>query len=179
MSCDIVVSDLYYSLIVYGVQLGIGGLTNFSRRIEGGVIQNYERKIMFQGKFQGRTMPHPPPPPTHTLSHTHTHFYFAADILKFDNSYSWARSKEVFYTVKLLPPGERPHLHVPPGEMEKAGGGGGGHTPNSSPSSTRSSEFYDCDITEAELEIHPPDSAQVDITETAGEETNGASATST
>lgn len=27
-----------------------------------------------------------------------------ADILKFDNSYSWARSKEVFYSVKLFAP---------------------------------------------------------------------------
>ena len=25
-------------------------------------------------------------------------------MLKFDNSYSWARSKEVFYSVELLPP---------------------------------------------------------------------------
>ena len=69
--------------------------------------------------------------------------HFTIDILKFDNSYSWAHSKEVFYTVELLPPGVKPHLHVPPGEMEKAGSGG--HTPHSSPSSTHSSEFYDCD----------------------------------
>ena len=26
------------------------------------------------------------------------------DVMKFDNSYSWTRSKEVFYSVKLLPP---------------------------------------------------------------------------
>ena len=26
------------------------------------------------------------------------------DVLKFDNSYSWARSKEVFYSVKILAP---------------------------------------------------------------------------
>ena len=25
-------------------------------------------------------------------------------MLKFDNSYSWTRSKEVFYSVELLPP---------------------------------------------------------------------------
>lgn len=31
------------------------------------------------------------------------------DILKFDNSYSWARSKEVFYSVKLLAPTVEPH----------------------------------------------------------------------
>lgn len=27
------------------------------------------------------------------------------DILKFDNSYSWSHPKELFYSVKLLPPG--------------------------------------------------------------------------
>ena len=26
------------------------------------------------------------------------------DVLKFDNSYSWTRSKEVFYSVKVTPP---------------------------------------------------------------------------
>lgn len=31
------------------------------------------------------------------------------DVLKFDNSYSWARSKEVFYSVKLLAPTVEPH----------------------------------------------------------------------
>ena len=66
---------------------------------------------------------------------------FLADILKFDNSYSWARSKEIFYSVKLLPPGAKPHLHVPPGEMDVGGAEGG----NSSPSSSRSSEFFDCE----------------------------------
>ena len=64
-----------------------------------------------------------------------------SDILKFDNSYSWARSKEIFYSVNLLPPGIKPHLHVPPGEMEVVG---------SSPGSNRSSEFYDCDETFSE-----------------------------
>ena len=29
---------------------------------------------------------------------------FSLDVLKFDNSYSWTRSKEVFYSVKVLPP---------------------------------------------------------------------------
>ena len=28
------------------------------------------------------------------------------DVLKFDNSYSWTRSKEIFYSVKVLPPGD-------------------------------------------------------------------------
>ena len=26
------------------------------------------------------------------------------DVLKFENSYSWTRSKEIFYSVKVLPP---------------------------------------------------------------------------
>ena len=26
------------------------------------------------------------------------------DLLKFENSYSWTRSKEIFYSVKVLPP---------------------------------------------------------------------------
>lgn len=30
------------------------------------------------------------------------------DVLKFDNSYSWTRAKEVFYSVKVLPPGTDP-----------------------------------------------------------------------
>ena len=29
---------------------------------------------------------------------------FPPDVLKFDNSYSWRHSKEVFYSVKVLPP---------------------------------------------------------------------------
>ncbi len=33
-------------------------------------------------------------------THTHTH----TDVVKFDNSYSWARPKEVFYSVKVEPP---------------------------------------------------------------------------
>ena len=47
-------------------------------------------------------------------------------------------------------------------EVAAGSGGGEGHAPNSSPSSTHSSEFYDCDVTEAELEISPRDKAQVD-----------------
>ena len=74
----------------------------------------------------------------------HSHATYPADILKFDNSYSWARSKEIFYSVKLLPPGMKPHLHVPPGEMD-VGGAEGDRSHNSSPTSTHSSEFYDCD----------------------------------
>lgn len=31
-----------------------------------------------------------------------------ADVFKFDNSYSWTRSKEVFYSLKILPPNVQP-----------------------------------------------------------------------
>ena len=101
---------------------------------------------------------------------------FAIDILKFDNSYSWARSKEVFYTVKLLPPGAKPHLHVPPGEMEKAESGEEGHTPNSSRSSTHSSEFYDCDVNNTELQVSQSDDTQVNVND--NDEQKGAYGTS-
>ena len=30
---------------------------------------------------------------------------FSTDVLKFDNSYSWTRAKEVFYSVKIVAPG--------------------------------------------------------------------------
>lgn len=62
--------------------------------------------------------------------------------------------------------------------MEKAAeSGGDGHTPNSSPSSTRSSEFYDCDVNETELQVDPTDSAQVDTDN--GDDPSGACGTST
>ena len=60
-----------------------------------------------------------------------------------------------------MPPGTEPHLHVPPGEMEKAELGG--HTPNSSPSSTHSSEFYDCDENGTEAQV-----SKIDETQTNG-----------
>ena len=31
-------------------------------------------------------------------------FFLTSDVLKFDNTFSWTRSKEVFYSVKVLPP---------------------------------------------------------------------------
>ena len=62
---------------------------------------------------------------THTHTHTHTHtqwycmisnfshkwYYMIADFptldtLKFDNSYSWIHSKEIFYCVRMLPPAD-------------------------------------------------------------------------
>ena len=97
----------------------------------------------------------------------------ASDVLKFDNSYSWTRSKEIFYSVKLLPPGTKPHLHVPPAEMEVVGGES--HTHNSSPSSTHSSDFYDCNangtqVSEEELVGHTNQSGSED---TNGDQLDG------
>ena len=63
------------------------------------------------------------------------------DVLKFDNSYSWIHSKEVYYSVKVLPPNElcgshetTPTQTVNPARnsstgkeaSEQSGGGGGG-----------------------------------------------------
>lgn len=33
-------------------------------------------------------------------------FFFFPDVLKFDNSHCWTHSKEVFYSVKVVPPEE-------------------------------------------------------------------------
>ena len=51
------------------------------------------------------------------------------DVMKFDNSYSWTRSKEVFYSVKLLPPDTE--LSVPQMAAEEDGTG-------------EEEEFYEC-----------------------------------
>ena len=32
-------------------------------------------------------------------------------MFKFDNMYSWTRSKEVFYSIQVLPPNTNPDLH--------------------------------------------------------------------
>ena len=40
-----------------------------------------------------------------------TNVFSLTDILKFDNSYSWTRSKEVFYSIKVLPPNVTPEVH--------------------------------------------------------------------
>ena len=29
--------------------------------------------------------------------------YFSLDVLRFDNTYSWTRSKELFYAIRVLP----------------------------------------------------------------------------
>ena len=60
---------------------------------------------------------HPPPSP--------------ADVLKFDNSYSWTRPKEVFYSVKVLPP----DTELP---LPTALNSGSAH------SSDSEDEFFDC-----------------------------------
>ena len=50
----------------------------------------------------------------------------SSDVLKFDNSHSWTRSKEVYYSVKVLPP----DMATPPTD----------HL-----SSASDDEFFDCD----------------------------------
>ena len=54
-----------------------------------------------------------------------------ADVLKFDNSYSWTRPKEVFYSVKVLPP----DTELP---LPTALNSGSAH------SSDSEDEFFDC-----------------------------------
>ena len=62
------------------------------------------------------------------------------DILKFDNSYSWSRPKELFYSVKLLPPGTEI-------EDSKLVVLGSQSADNPSPCSNRSSPSHDCSDT--------------------------------
>ena len=31
-------------------------------------------------------------------------FFLQADVLKFDNTHSWTRARELFYTIRVLPP---------------------------------------------------------------------------
>ena len=54
-----------------------------------------------------------------------------ADVLKFDNSYSWTRPKEVFYSVKVLPPDTELPLPTAPNS-------------GSTHSSDSEDEFFDC-----------------------------------
>ena len=58
---------------------------------------------------------------SHVITNMYVHHNLSLldiDVLKFDNSYSWARSKEVFYSVKLLAPTVEPHPppRLPPAE---------------------------------------------------------------
>lgn len=46
-----------------------------------------------------------------TIQYKFICYTFFPDVLKFDNSYSWTRSKEVFYAVKVLSPNVSPELH--------------------------------------------------------------------
>ena len=62
------------------------------------------------------------------------------DILKFDNSYSWSHPKELFYSVKLLPPGTEI-------EDSKLVVSGSQSADNPSPCSSRSSPSHDCSDT--------------------------------
>ena len=75
------------------------------------------------------------------------------DILKFDNSYSWARSKEVFYTVKVSAPSVCREPHPPSlvqqQEPEKAGSPHPHWSTCHAPSSSED-EFFDC-LQEAEV----------------------------
>ena len=45
-------------------------------------------------------------------SYGSTTSFVSTDVLKFDNSYSWTRAKEVLYAVKILPPNSE--ITVPP-----------------------------------------------------------------
>jgi len=55
----------------------------------------------------------------------------SVDVLKFDNSYSWTRQKEVFYSVKVLPPDTELPLPTVPGL-------------DPTHSSDSEDEFFDC-----------------------------------
>ncbi len=70
---------------------------------------------------------------------------FIIDILKFDNSYSWARSKEIFYSVKISAPSMRGEPHPPPEQQqdEEAGSPHPHQSTCPAPSSSED-EFQDC-----------------------------------
>ena len=85
----------------------------------------------------------------HYLNNIYYMYMCTLDILKFDNSYSWSRSKEVFYSVKLLAPNVEPHPQTHPlpvfhieirkhKEEESTY-----RTPSPSPLSSED-EFFDC-----------------------------------
>ena len=61
-------------------------------------------------------------------------FTFITDVLKFDNSYSWARQKEVLYNAQVFPP-DTDFTLPPTGTVD---------TTSVSASSTHSDEFFDC-----------------------------------
>ncbi len=65
----------------------------------------------------------------HKLFNARAVILLSSDILKFDNSRSWARSKEVFYSVKVLPPDTNPQPQAT-NQMEEI---------------SDTEEFFDCD----------------------------------
>ena len=71
----------------------------------------------------------PPSPPSFSLPSPL--LSSSADVLKFDNSYSWTRPKEVFYSVKVLPPDTELPLPTVPNS-------GSAHASDSE------DEFFDC-----------------------------------
>ena len=72
-------------------------------------------------------------------------FCFYTDILKFDNSYSWARSKEIFYSVKISAPSvcmePRPSPVV---QQQKEAGSPQPHWSMHTAPSSSEDEFFDC-----------------------------------
>ena len=75
------------------------------------------------------------------------------DVLKFDNSYSWARSKEVFYSVKILPPDTdicSPHETTPPQTAVSNGFSGSGEVTAEQVSGTSFTATTDDDKLETE-----------------------------
>ena len=66
---------------------------------------------------------------------------FCVDVLKFDNTYSWTRSKEVFFSIKVLPPNVEP---------EESPAAGISLTPDPSLADSQADneeeeEFYECE----------------------------------
>ena len=68
-------------------------------------------------------------------------------MFKFDNSYSWTRSKEVFYSIQVLPPDMNPDLPDVSGvdhDQECANGAVAGAV-TMTIGDNSDDEFYDCD----------------------------------
>ena len=67
---------------------------------------------------------------------------FSSDVLKFDNSRSWTRSKEIYYSVKMLPRDTSGSLPTSPMSVEEGG--------------SDSEEFYDCETEDGGLQMNCP-----------------------
>ena len=83
-------------------------------------------------------------------------------MFKFDNSYSWTRSKEVFYSVKLFSPNEDPHAPTPPTPRSD-------HTPQSG--ADGNDEFFDCENQSPERVKRKPNDSGNQATEPVTTET--------